>query len=95
MFALIAFKIKVLIILKMIQRFNYQLAKQNLTGFWDKNYTYYSTDVDVKICLHAQIVTRPFEKRASGSLYWKLSEIVLRVTSCERTTKHFSQKYWV
>lgn len=25
----------------MIQRFNYQLAKQNLTGLGDKNYAYY------------------------------------------------------
>ena len=32
---------KVLIVLKMIQRFNYLLAKQNLTGLWDKNYAYY------------------------------------------------------
>ena len=62
MFALIAFKVKVLIVLKMIQRFNYQLAKQNLTGFWDKNYAYYFffTDFVVKICLQAQKVTRPF-----------------------------------
>ena len=62
MFALIAFKVKVLIVLKMIQRFNYQLAKQNLTGLWDKNYAYYFffTDFVVKICLQAQKVTRPF-----------------------------------
>ena len=54
---------KVSIILRII-RWNYQLRKQN----WlvRQEVCYCSTGLDLKICLRARKVIRPFEKRAPG-----------------------------
>ena len=64
MFPGLAFKIKVLMILKMI-KWNYQLTtKINL--FASMELCYYSTGFDIKICLWAPKVIGIFEKRAPG-----------------------------
>ena len=64
MFPGLAFKIKVLMILKMI-KWNHQLtSKINL--FARLELCYYSTGFDIKICLWAPKVIGIFEKRAPG-----------------------------
>ena len=42
------------------------LKEAKLTGLWASNCATYSTGLDFKICLRAQNVSWPFEKRASG-----------------------------
>ena len=64
MFAVVAFKIKVSIILKMIQRKN-QFTKQ-INRFVSQELCYYSAGFDKKIVFGPEKVTGTFEERASG-----------------------------
>ena len=73
------------------------LKEAKLTGLWASNCATYSTGLDFKICLRAQKVSWPFEKRASGvsqstRLWFVGKQLRTKSCICTRRAKIFTKR---
>ena len=73
------------------------LKEAKVTGLWASNCATYSTGLDFKICLRAQKVSWPFEKRASGvsqstRLWFVGKQLRTKSCICTRRVKIFTNR---
>ena len=73
------------------------LKEAKVTRLWASNCATYSTDLDFKICLRAQNVSWPFEKRASGvslstRLWFVGKQLRTKSCICTRRVKIFTKR---